>query len=308
MTLAAFGLVAVVAAGLTAGAEGDLAVLPPGGFLGAWERAGAPRVFSGTELYEHIDGGAELFYELGFERLTTQTYRSGDDEVGVELYRLADPEAALGIYLARCGREIPAAGLTDRHTAGRHQVLLVRERFFLVLDNLSGKPERATALVSFAHEIASRLPAGHGVDLLDLLPRAGRVPGSERLVRGPLGLEALIVLGEGDLLLLGGRVTAVAARYEATGDAGSHYLLLARYPDEQAAAHAFRNLAGRVDPELRVLASDAARLVLQDYSQRFAVVSLCHTRIELTFGLERSPLTGPEPACSVPPGSATQRR
>ena len=298
MILAALGLSVAAAIAAPPAAQADLAVLPPDGFQGAWRRAGDARVYSGEELYQLIDGGAEIFYELGFERVTTQIYRSGDDEVGVELYRFKDPAAALGIYLARCGAESPAAGLTGRHTAGRHQLLLVRERFFLVVDNLSGRAERANDLVTFAREIASRLPAGHHVDLLDLLPRPRRVPGSERLIRGPLGLQTFIQLGEGDVLQLGSRVTAVAARYKDEDGDGSHYLLLAPYPDEPAAARVFRYVAAHLDPELRLLSSDASRLVLQDYAKRFAVISLCRARLELTLGLTRSPLeTEREPPC-----------
>jgi len=300
--LAALGLAVWAAAAPPPAAQADRSLLPPDGFQGAWRRSDDARVYSGQELYQLIDGGAEIFYELGFERVTTQIYRSGDDEVGVELYRFQDPAAALGIYLARCGAEAPAAGLDDRHTAGRHQLLLVRERFFLVVDNLSGRAERAADLVRFARAIASRLPAGRDVGLLDLLPRPGRVPGSERLIRGPLGLQSFIQLGEGDVLQLGGRVTAVAARYTEEDSKGSHFLLLAPYADEPAAAQAFRYVATHLDPELHLLASDASRLVLQDYAQRFAVIALCGARLELTLGLARSPLNGsPESPCGAMP-------
>jgi len=300
--LAALGLAIAATAAAPPAAQADLALLPPDGFQGAWRRSGDARVYSGQELYQLIDGGAEIFYELGFERVTTQVYRSGDDEVGVELYRFKDPAAALGIYLARCGEEAPAAGLADRHTAGRHQLLLVRERFFLVVDNLSGRAERAADLVTFAREIASRLPAGHEVHLLDLLPRPRRVPGSERLVRGPLGLQTFIQLGEGDVLQLGGRVTAVAARYAEEDGQDSHFLLLVPYPDEAAATRAFRHISAHLDPELRLLASDASHLVLQDYAKRFVVISLCGARLELTVGLARSPLNGsPELPCGATP-------
>jgi hypothetical protein len=297
--LAALGFAVAAATPAPPAAQADRALLPPDGFQGAWTRSGDARVYSGQELYQLIDGGAEIFYELGFERATTQIYRAGDDEVGVELYRFKDPAAALGIYLARCGAESPAAGLADRHTVGRHQLLLVRERFFLVVDNLSGRAERANDLVTFAREIASRLPVGHDVGLLDLLPRSRRVPGSERLIRGPLGLETFIQLGEGDVLQLGGRVTAVAARYHDEDGDGSHYLLLAPYPDEAAASRAFRHVAAHLDPELRLLASDVSHLVLQDYAKRFATVALCGARLELTVGLARSPQGGAEGRCQT---------
>jgi hypothetical protein len=303
VTSAALGLLAALALSGPA-ANDEPAWLPADGFQGAWTRSGPFRVFSGTQLYDHIDGGAEAFLELGFESVRVQKYRAADDdEIGVELYQLTDPVAALGIYLARCGPETPAPGLADRHTAGRHQLLLVRGRYFLVVDNLSGKAERAGDLVGFAHAIAAKLPAEHGDDRLDSLPLPDRVLGSERVIRGALGLQAFVLLGEGDVLQLNGRVTAVAARYDG-GQDGPHGLVRAPYPDAATAERAFLHLAGNLDRELHVIERGDARLVLRDHAGRFVIASRCDARIQLVFGLERRPTAPRSPACSDSPGGS----
>jgi hypothetical protein len=276
---------------------GDAGLLPESGAVGNWTRAGAPRVFAGPELYELIDGGAEIVYEYGFARATVQRYRSGEDELGVELFLMRDPAAALGLYLARCGppptavelaASLPPAGLVDRYTAGRHQLLLVRNRYFLVVDNLSGKAERASALLDFARAIAPRLPPDGPVEVFDLLPAEGRIAGSERLVRGPLALQAFVLLGEGDVLQLGDRVTAVAASYGG-GEAGPRTLVVARYPDPEAAARALQNVVQHLDSESAVVSSEATRLVFRDYSGRFGVLAVDGARLDLTLGLARRP-------------------
>jgi hypothetical protein len=245
-------------------------------------------VYGGPELYDYIDGGAEIVYEHGFEHVTVQRYRAGEDEMAIELYAMRDPAAALGVYLARCGREAPARGLVDRHTAGRHQLMLVRDRYFVIVDNLSGKAERAAALVDFGRAVASRLPPAGRVEVLDLLPTEGRVAGSERLIRGPLALQAFILLGEGDVLRLGGRITAVAAGY--TGGAqGPRTLVIAPYPDAETAARAFAHVRGHLDREIQVLSASGSRLVFRDYSGRVGIVVLSGARLELTLGLGRQP-------------------
>lgn len=244
-----------------------------------------------------IDGGAEIVYEYGFGHATVQRYVSGEDEMGVELFLMRDSAAALGLYLARCGppptaaelaESPPAADLVDRHTAGRHQLMLVRDRYYLVVDNLSGKAERAPALVDFARAIAARLPAGGPVADFDLLPTEGRVAGSERLVRGPLALQAFVLLGEGDVLQLGDRVTAVAAAYDG-GEAGPRTLVVARYPDPEASAQAFQNVVQHLDSEITVVSRQGARLVFRDYAGRFGVLAVDGARLELTLGLTRQP-------------------
>jgi hypothetical protein len=267
--------------------RGDEELLPAEGALEGWKREGPVRVFSGPELYELIDGGAEIFFEHGFERVTTQQYTLGTDEIGIELYAMRDAAAALGIYLSRCGEETPAPGLDLRHTAGRHQLLAVRSRFYVVVDNLSGRAERAKDLVSFARALASRLPADEPVAALDLLPKEGRVPGSERLIRGPLALQSFIQLGEDDILQLRDRVTAVAAGYE--GPAGRFTRVVAPYADAETARRVFEHLQGNLDPEIVPLARTPIRLVFRDYSKKFGEVVLNGERIELRLGLATQP-------------------
>jgi hypothetical protein len=77
--------------------------LPPDGFLNTWHREASPRVFEGADLYGHINGGAEVFLELGFDRLDVVRYDADGAAVEVERYRMTDPVAALGIYLMKCG-------------------------------------------------------------------------------------------------------------------------------------------------------------------------------------------------------------
>jgi hypothetical protein len=267
--------------------RGDESLLPADGAVPGWRRAEPARVYSGPELYELIDGGAEIFFEHGFERVTVQRYALGADEVVVDLYAMRDAAAALGIYLGRCGEETPAPGLDLRHTAGRHELLAVKGRFYVVVESLSGSAERAADLVAFARALAPGLPAPEPVGALDLLPEQGRVPGSERLIRGPLALESFIQLGEGDVLQLGGRVTAAAASYQAPE--GRFTLVVVPYADGAAARRAFAHVQAHLDPEIRPLSQAASHLVFRDYSGTYGEVLLDGTRIQLRLGLGERP-------------------
>ena len=283
---------AVVASSLflvaaVASAGGDTSLLPPSGFLGSWSLDGKPRVFPGSELYGHIDGGAEIFFEFGFQEATVQAYRSPAGEIVVESYRMSDPLAALGIYLGKCGKETPDPGLRERHTAGRYQLTFVRDRYFVIANNPAGTPALAPVLGEFARFIAGRLPPSRPVTVFDALPKKGLIEGSQRLIRGPVALEAIATLGRGDILQLGGRITAVAGEY-LDGD-GKHTLILATYPDRKAAAEAFRNLTARLDPAIKPLAVGGARLVFRDYDGTFGVASLAGSRLEISLHLTRQP-------------------
>jgi hypothetical protein len=267
---------------------GDEGRLPPDGFSGAWKRTGPLKVFTSADLYGYIDGGAEAFLEIGFEQLTVQKYRDGANELTVELYRMTDPTAARGIYVARCGKETPDPALRERHTASRHQVLLQRDGYYLVLNNTAGGASNAPILAKAAQAMAAKMPADAQVPALALLPQAGLVPGSARLFRGPVGLQAVFTLGDGDILQLGGRVTAVSGDYKDAA-AGATTLIVAEYATPGAAAAAFTHLKANLDSYLQATSSSDTRLVFQDYEKKFGVVTLSGRRLEVRLHLDKAP-------------------
>jgi hypothetical protein len=268
-------------------AEGDAALLPADGFSGSWKKNGPTRVFTSADLYGHINGGAEAFLELGFEQLTVQKYRDGANELAVEIYRMTDATAARGIYLARCGKETPDAALKERHTASRQQILLQRHRYYLVLYNTAGGAANAPMLVKTAQAMAPRLPADAPVPALSLLPASGLVPGSARIIRGPVGLQAFYTLGEGDILQLGGTITGAAGDYRDA--AGASTLIVVDYPTPAAAAAAFRHLTANLDAYLKPTTTTDSKLVFQDYEKKFGVAAVAGRRLQVRLHLTKPP-------------------
>ncbi|MCX6551910.1 MAG: hypothetical protein NTY02_13090 [Acidobacteria bacterium] len=268
--------------------SGDAAMMPGDGFAGAWKKAGPMKTFTSADLYGYIDGGAEAFLENGFEQLTVQKYRDGANEISVELYRMTDPTAARGIYLARCGKETPDPALKERHTANRHQVLLQRHRYYLMVNNTAGGAANATILPKAAQAVAAQLPADVPVAALNLLPKPGRTTASERLIRGPVGLQAIFTLGDGDILQQNNKVTAVAADYTDAA-AGAYTLIIVDYPTPAAAAAAFTYAKGHLDSYLKARTTTAAKLVFEDYEKKFGILTVTGARVEARLHLAKAP-------------------
>jgi hypothetical protein len=262
--------------------------MPDDGFLGVWTSDGDTMVFPGAELYGHIDGGAEVFLELGFERLEVRRYASEAGEIAVELYRMSDPAAALGIYLMKCGAENADPSLGARHTVGPHQLQMVHGDVYVSVNAMRSVDDLEPSLVGFARHLAANIPGGDAAGVFDELPREGRVGGSERIIRGPYTLEALYTFGDGDILGLVGGVTAAAAQYE-DNSGERHTVIVARYPDTAGAEHAFQNLTANLDSYLEVVSSEASRLVFSDYGGQFGEVTRDGTALRIRVHLNQSP-------------------
>jgi hypothetical protein len=255
--------------------------------LGDWKVARTV-TFSAANLYGHIDGGAELFLEYGFETLAVQFLQAGPREMTLETYRMAGPEAALGIYLDRCGKETPQAGLPLRHTASPQQVLILKGRNVVMLNNPSGQAADLPGMVKLLNQALAALPDEKGRDLWALLPAEGRVQGTEFMVRGQYGLQNVVTLGEGDTLSLGGRHWAVGADYRDAQGATSTRLQ-ATYSDTATAETAFATLLRGLDPTLKVLEKGKDRIVFQDFQNRYGVVTRVGAGIQMVFKLVGRP-------------------
>ncbi|MBP1633653.1 MAG: hypothetical protein H6Q10_227 [Acidobacteria bacterium] len=271
---------------LQAKPAGDTALVPDETAVAGWKKNGAPRVFTRADLYGYIDGGAELFFEFGFDQLTLQKYRKGAGEVAVEIYRMTDPGAAAGTYFMKMGRETRDPGFRERHTVSRHQLIFQRHRYYVTVNNLTGTDGLTADLLRFGSAIASRLPAGVPPAEMKLLPAAGRVAGSERLFRGPVALQSLFTLGDGDILQQKGRVTGAAADYQ--DPAGTSTLLVVQYPTPAAASQAMAFLQQHLDQYLKPVSATPARLVFKDYENKFGTAAVKGARLEIRLHLPRA--------------------
>lgn len=248
-----------------------------------WHRTDHSPAFNRAELYGHINGGAEVFLELGFNLLKVQRYTKGTDEVDVELYEMADLPAAVGIYRMKCGKETRDPSFFASHTVNRYQLLFQQGSYYVTIYNREGSEAAGKSLSDFARHVADRLPAEDTTDLFASLPDESRIARSERVVRGPSTLDSIYTLGAGDVLQLAGKVTALAADYT------DHTLIVARYPDDGTAKAAFDHAGGNLDSYLEVIDRNDSRLVFKDYASKFGKIVLNGDRIEVTVNLLEKP-------------------
>ena len=261
---------------------------PADGFFPGWKRSGPVETYAPAALYNVIDGGAELFLEMGFVDLRIQKYAGAGAEIAVEAYRMENAAAALGIYLLKCSRETPLPGIGERHSGDRFQVALLKNNYFIFINNFSGREDLLPVMTALAQRIVAAIPPGEPVRELDILPAADQVPGSGLLLRGPYSLQAVYTLGDGDVLQLEGKIFAAAAVYrDAAGP--SHTLIVAPYADAAGAAGAFANLRRNLDPYHKVLEAGDDFFVFQDFQNLFGVAEVRGQRIEIRVKLAQRP-------------------
>ncbi len=169
-------------------ADASAATLPQQ--VGEWRAEAAPLTFQGTELYTFMDGGAELYLEYGFERLESQRYQRGPDEIDVELYRMGDGALGLLTFLRPAASEEVALG--DAAFLAGYYLLFAKGPFLGAVTAQSAFSGSREAVQEVAAALAIRLEGGaRPPAILGLLPESGRTPSSAKQLRGPVGLRSV---------------------------------------------------------------------------------------------------------------------
>jgi hypothetical protein len=154
-----------------------------------WVLSGAPQAFTKESLYGYIDGGAETFLQYGFRNLWVYRFlpdkpAANNKEITLELYQMASPAAAFGIFSTRReGNEPVSAAIKTTHWIGREQTNLVKGDLYA---NILAAECTQDEVEAFAMSLDRHLPAGE-----TLLPRAffcmpefNLIRGSERYICG----------------------------------------------------------------------------------------------------------------------------
>jgi len=262
--------------------------MPGNNFYPGWRRSGTGATIDPAGLYNVIDGGAELFLEMGFIELQVQKYSAAGMEIALEAYRMDSAAAALGIYLLKCSRETPLPGLDGRHSGDRFQIVLLKGDTYIQVNNFSGRENLLPVMTALASQFSATIPAGAPVRELDILPTANQLPGTALLLRGPYSLQSVYTLGAGDILGLGGKIFAAAAVYREP--AGADYtMIVAPYADAAAARAAFDHLRGHLDRYIQVVGEGGDFFNFKDFQSDFGRAEARENRLVILVKMAQRP-------------------
>ena len=161
--------------------------------VNGWAQAGEVLTYDADNLWEYINGAAELFVEYDMQTCRTADLSSGDLTVTVDLYDMGTPLNAFGIFV----RERPAPGTslpnaTEATVSPPYQALLLKGATYVKVNAIEGELGEASGR-ELLEALAAALPGQTTYPAeLGLLPEAGKIAGSEGYKREAfLGLTEL---------------------------------------------------------------------------------------------------------------------
>jgi len=163
MALIAIILFAALLTPLPSAAAGPstAAALPVPGFAPGWTAEGKVTLFDKENLFDHIDGEAELYFPYGFAELATVTYinkANPDLAVIADVYKMGSPLDAFGIYSNYRRPDSTGIAVGTEGFVSAPQVFFYQERYFVRISVSGSSPPDPDVLLALSRAIARRLP------------------------------------------------------------------------------------------------------------------------------------------------------
>ncbi|MFO7370545.1 MAG: DUF6599 family protein [Bacteroidales bacterium] len=226
--------------------QADYTVMLPDQMEG-WQAEKTILLNTPSDLYNYMDGGAELYISYGFGQAMSKTYtKEGNPEVIAEVYNLIDARNAFGVFTQAREDEEKLYGQGTYLLPGA--VFFWKHRYYVSLSTWDASPEAERFIQSLAAHISSCIAQdGEIPAVVSYLPQGGLIPFGFKYFHHSVWMNAFFFISDHNILNIDKDTDAVLARY-ARGE-GRMYLLLVQYQDDLSAGRAFNNFGKEFFPD-----------------------------------------------------------
>jgi hypothetical protein len=152
--------------------------------LPGWKQSGEIQTFSPKDLFEYINGAADLYLSYDFQELKVAEYQNEKKaSVTIEVYRHKTPIHAFGIYSQE---RLSNANFLDIGAQGYSEtdaLNFVSRNYYVKMSSFKTGPEDQEVLPTLAKKVAENLgEKGSLPSILSAFPKEGKRENSEKFV------------------------------------------------------------------------------------------------------------------------------
>jgi len=168
------------------GLDADLlGLLPKPGEMSDFRLASEPRVYEPDNLWEYIDGAADLYLFYGFRKVITTEYAVGADSssANVEIYCMESPTHAFGIYAAERSPEEQPVAIGVQGYMGPDVLNFYKGPYYVKMLSFAPSKDASASLAQMGRSIADKIPGEFKEpEVFRYFPAENRVKQSERYI------------------------------------------------------------------------------------------------------------------------------
>lgn len=206
-------------------------------FEDEWKAMDA-RFFTREDLFDYVDGGAEIYLSYDFQKLLVQEYLSGDKSILVEIYKMSSSEDAFGLF--SLNQEGERTTISQEASYGFGILCFWKGRYFVRIIDMEGKDTRKNLIFNHGKSISNKIKnKGESPELINRIAQDGLQKQSTFYFHKNIILNNLYFLSKDNILNLSEKTDALLTSYKLNDEVLK--LLLIEYPDTLGSRMAFES-------------------------------------------------------------------
>ncbi|MEP6753985.1 MAG: DUF6599 family protein [Chthonomonadales bacterium] len=265
--------------------------------VAGWTLKEGPKFFNNDQLFDYMDGAAEIPKSYAFKQLGSAKYQKSTAlTLEVAVFDMSKSADAFGYFSARVflersprskDREIPLDHPAHLYSSVG-ALTFWKDHYTVIIQPEIGRPDDAT-LIQFAKAVSAKIKAkGIPPTLLDRLPKEKQIVGTPRLVSGKATFDATVMFLPKDIFGLGDHPQIVGADYSLPGK--SVTMFVAKYATPVRASKALNDYRAYLQTVKSAIApgGSASRFVATSEKQHGTGAVVSGSQLGVIFGAKDS--------------------
>ena len=221
------------------------------GEISGWKKSTEETFYSPENLYEYINGGAELYISYNFRQMLAQKYEKEElPEITMDIFDMGNSFNAFGVFSH--SREALDQSIAPDVESEYASGLLTfwKGRFYVSIMAYPETQEKKKTVLALGRHIAGLIKESSQIPpIISKLPTENLVKESIRYFQHYIWLNSHYFISDQDILHIDKNTHAVLAKYKDKPDKASYYILLVAYPDTSKAKAAYGNFIKHYLPD-----------------------------------------------------------
>jgi hypothetical protein len=200
--------------------------------IDGWTKLSDDRIFNQENLYDYIDGSAELYLSFGFSRVFNRIYsKTAGQEILVDIFYMNSSQDAFGVFSFTVGEIETDYGQQSQIAPGA--IVFWKDKYYVSIFSNPVTEESTRLMGKLAQLIdGSITEEGKLPEILAYLPQNNLDKQSIRYFRHHVWMNSHYFISNENILNINPNTYSVLAKY---GDMEKSTLIIVKYPEDSEA-------------------------------------------------------------------------
>jgi hypothetical protein len=219
--------------------------------INGWQKSAKTAFYTPKNLFEYINGGAELYISYSFKHVLAQKYTKANlPEISVDVFDMGSSVNAFGVF-SHSREDLDHSVSEDVESEYASGLLTFwKGRYYISILAYPETEEKKQTVLALGRHIAGLIKEkSEKPSLIDQLPTEHLIKESIRYFHHYIWLNSYFFISNQNILFIDEDTEAVLASYKEKGN--RYFVLLVSYPDKMKTEAAHRSFLKNYLPDAR---------------------------------------------------------